>query len=130
MFERRTSHGSSDRSASASASVSRPRAVEMLESLTRQAASALENARLHQQLADRERRLQDLANRLFETREEERRRVACDIHDGLVQVAAVAHQNLRAYAEAHAPGSTPSRERLDRALQLVGLTVKEGDFSL
>jgi PAS domain S-box-containing protein len=100
-------------------------AVEMLESLTRQAASALENARLHQQLAERERRLQDLANRLLETREEERRRVACDIHDGLVQVAAVAHQNLRTYAEAHAPGSTPSRGRLDRALQLVELTVKE-----
>jgi PAS domain S-box-containing protein len=99
--------------------------VEMLESLTRQAASALENARLHQQLAERERRLQDLANRLLETREEERRRVACDIHDGLVQVAAVAHQNLRAYAEAHAPGSTPGRERLDRALQLVELTGKE-----
>jgi PAS domain S-box-containing protein len=99
--------------------------VEILESLTRLATSALENAQLHQQLAERERRLQDLASRLLEVREEERRRVACDIHDGLVQVAAVAHQNLRAYLEAHTPGTTPSRERLDRALQLVELTVGE-----
>lgn len=99
--------------------------VETLESITRQAASALENARLHREVAEREGRLQDLAGRLLEAREEERRRLACDIHDGLVQVAVAAHQNLQTYVEAHLPGSPPSRDGLDRALQLAAQTVDE-----
>jgi DNA-binding NarL/FixJ family response regulator/signal transduction histidine kinase len=99
--------------------------VETLESMTRQAASALENACLHQEVAERERRLQDLARRLLEAREEERRRVACDIHDGLIQVAVAAHQNLQTYVEAHLPRSPSSWERLDRALQLVAQAVDE-----
>ena len=57
-------------------------AVELLGSLASQAASALENARLYGELAERERRLQDLVGKLMVTQEEERRRVAYDVHDG------------------------------------------------
>jgi DNA-binding NarL/FixJ family response regulator/two-component sensor histidine kinase len=49
--------------------------VEILESITRQAASAFENARLHRELAEREHLLEDLAGRLLEVRKEERRRL-------------------------------------------------------
>jgi DNA-binding NarL/FixJ family response regulator/signal transduction histidine kinase len=99
--------------------------VEILESITRQAASAFENARLHRELAEREHLLEDLAGRLLEVRKEERRRLAQDIHDGLVQVALAAHQNLQTYADDHPPESPLSRQNLDQALGLVKQTVEE-----
>jgi GAF domain-containing protein len=58
--------------------------AETLETLSRQAASALENAKLYREVAERKRRLEDLASKLLEVRKEERHRLACDIHDGLV----------------------------------------------
>jgi GAF domain-containing protein len=51
-------------------------AVEVIVSLTSQAASALENARLYEELGNRERMLQDLVKKLLGAQEEERRRVA------------------------------------------------------
>ena len=74
-------------------------AVEILRSLAAQAASALENARLYGELAERERRLADLIGQLFTAQEEERRRVAYEVHDGLAQVAAAAHQHLQGFAQ-------------------------------
>lgn len=99
--------------------------VELLESLTRQAAIAFENARLHRELAERERRLQDLVGKLLVAREEERRLVARDIHDGLTQVAVAAHQNLQAYADGNPPASPRGETELHRALHLAKRTVRE-----
>lgn len=98
--------------------------VHALESLARQAASALENARLFRELAERERQLRDLVGKLLVAQEEERRRVACDIHDGLTQVAIAAHQHLQAYAEDHPPVYSSS-QRMDRILELSEQTVEE-----
>jgi PAS domain S-box-containing protein len=98
--------------------------VRTLESLTRQAASAIENARLYRELAERERQLRTLVGKLMMAQEEERRRVACDVHDGLTQVAITAHQQLQAYAEDHPPGCS-SRKEIDRILELSGQTVEE-----
>jgi signal transduction histidine kinase/DNA-binding response OmpR family regulator len=100
-------------------------AGEILGSLANQAASALENARLYRELADREQQLQGLVGRLLAAQEEERRRVAYDVHDGVAQVAASAHQHLQAYAGFHRPRSAQGRERLDRALELARRTVGE-----
>jgi DNA-binding NarL/FixJ family response regulator/signal transduction histidine kinase len=98
---------------------------ETLESLTSQAASALENTKLHRKLAERERQLEDLASQFLEVRTEERRRLACDIHDGLVQVATAAHEVLQAYADDKPTVSDLGRKDLDRALELVKQTVGE-----
>jgi DNA-binding NarL/FixJ family response regulator/signal transduction histidine kinase len=98
---------------------------ETLESLTRQAASALENAKLYRELAERERRLENLASTLLEVRKEERRRLACDLHDGLVQVTAAAHEVLQAYVDDNPSTPVLGREKLDRALELVKQTVGE-----
>lgn len=98
--------------------------VNTLEGLTHQVASALENARLYQRVAERERQLQNLVGKLLVAQEEERRRVACDIHDGLTQVAIAAHQHLQAYAEDHPPGCQAS-QRMDRILELSEQTVEE-----
>lgn len=99
--------------------------VEILRSLAAQAASALENATLYGELAEREKRLAELVGQLFTAQEEERRRVAYEVHDGLAQLAAGAHQHLQGFARFYPPESVKGRELLDRALGLVQRTVGE-----
>jgi PAS domain S-box-containing protein len=99
--------------------------AEMLYSLASQAASALENARLYTELSERENQLRDLVGRLIMAQEKERRRVAYDIHDGLAQSAAAAHQHLQAFARHHTICSAQDQEELDEALELVRELVGE-----
>lgn len=77
------------------------------------------------QLVDRERRLKDLVGKLVAAQEEERRRVAYEVHDGPTQVAIAAHHHLQAFADDHPPGSTVEPGELDRALELSQRAVKE-----
>jgi len=99
--------------------------IEMVSSLTSQAASALESAWLHEELGDRERALQDLVKRLLGAKEEERRRVAYEVHDGLAHVAVAAHQNLQAFARRYAPETEQGRRELDRILGQVRTMVSD-----
>ena len=99
--------------------------VEILESLASQAASAFENARLYGELAEREKRLQDLVGKILVAQEEERRRVAYEVHDSLAQVAAAAHQHLQAFIQYHPPQSEEGRKDLTRVSELVRQTVGE-----
>jgi signal transduction histidine kinase len=77
------------------------------------------------QLVDCERRLKDLIGKLAAAQEEERRRVAYEVHDGPTQVAIAAHQHLQAFADNHPSGSTVEPGELDRALELAQQAVKE-----
>jgi signal transduction histidine kinase len=101
---------------------------ETLISLANQGASALENARLYAELSERENRLQDLIRKLITAQEEERRKVSYEVHDGLAQTAAGAHQLLQAFARRHPPDSQEGRKDLDRVLQLVQQTVGEARY--
>jgi PAS domain S-box-containing protein len=101
---------------------------ETLISLANQGASALENARLYTELAKRENRLQDLIRKLITAQEEERRKVSYEVHDGLAQTAAGAHQLLQAFARQHPPTSEKGSKDLARALQLVQQTVGEARY--
>jgi signal transduction histidine kinase len=85
----------------------------------------LENARLYEELAERERRLQELVGKILVAQEEERRRVAYEVHDGLAQVAAAAHQHLQAFTQYHPPTSQEGCEDLARVSKLVRQTVGE-----
>jgi PAS domain S-box-containing protein len=99
--------------------------MKILSSLTSQAASALENASLYEELEERGRALQDLVGKLLSAQEEERRRVAYEVHDGLAQVAVAAHQNLQAFARRHSPGTERGRRELEQILGQVRATVSD-----
>ncbi|MDQ4001958.1 MAG: PAS domain-containing sensor histidine kinase [Actinomycetota bacterium] len=76
-------------------------------------------------LMESERRLKELVGKLVKVQEEERRRVAYEIHDGLTQVAVAAHQHLQAFAHARSPGLAAEPGELDVPLELAQRTVKE-----
>ncbi len=99
--------------------------VDILGSMTSQAASALENARLYGELAEREKQLEDLVGKLLAAQEEERRRVAYEVHDGLAQVAVAAHQRLQAYSRRYPPEMEKGRRDLQRVSRLVRQTVSD-----
>jgi signal transduction histidine kinase len=84
-----------------------------------------ELAWLYKELDERERALQNLAKRLLGAQEEERRRVAYEVHDGLAQVAVAAHQNLQAFARRYAPETEQGKRELDRILGQVRTTVSD-----
>ncbi len=78
-----------------------------------------------EQLAERERQLETLVGKLLAAQEEERRRVAYEVHDGPTQLLIATHQLLQAFAEDHPPGATVAPGALDRPLQLAQRAVKE-----
>ena len=99
--------------------------LDTLTSLANQGASTLENARLYEELAARERELRDLVGRMLVAEEEERRRVAYEVHDGLTQMMVAAHQRLQIFAEDYPPGSAEGREDLEELIKLVQRAVTE-----
>ena len=67
------------------ADVINPTVGNLLTSLAMQVAAALENADLYQRLQEHREQLRTLVEQLIAVQEEERRMVAYDIHDGLIQ---------------------------------------------
>jgi signal transduction histidine kinase len=63
-----------------------------------QAAIALENARLYQNITDNETRLNLLVKQLAHVQEEERRLVGLDLHDGLTQILLSTNMHLNTFA--------------------------------
>lgn len=107
-----------------SAVIGRSEALETLRSIAHQVAAALDNARLYQQLSEREQYLQHLVRSLLVFEENERRRIAYNIHDGLTQSAAALHMRLQTYADKHVPVLPEEREELRRIVGLVQQTVR------
>jgi PAS domain S-box-containing protein len=77
------------------------------------------------QLAESKNELRDLLGKLLVAQEEERRRVAYEVHDGLTQMVVAIHQHLQVFATDHPPGSTAGETELERLLWLAQQTVVE-----
>src|SRR5215203_6678393 len=71
------------------------------------------------QLAERERQLEDLVGKLIAAHGEERRWVAYEVHDSLIQMAIAAQRYIQTFADTHPPGSEVRPGELDRPLELV-----------
>jgi PAS domain S-box-containing protein len=99
--------------------------ADELSILADQAAGALERTRLYRELAERERRLEDLVAKLVLAQDEERRRIAFELHDGLAQVAAAAQEHLEAFVARYRGHAGQQRDDLDRSLALQMRTVIE-----
>jgi two-component system, NarL family, sensor kinase len=88
-------------------------------------AGAIENARLHRRLAEREEALERFAERMVEWQEHERRRMAGEIHDGISQRIVSLFFHLSAAADA-IPGSPQvAAEQVARAQELAGAALDE-----
>lgn len=98
---------------------------EFLSSLCAQAAIALDNSRLYDKLLDHEQRLQYLVDRMVRVQEDERQRVAHEIHDGLTQTLIAINHHLQAYSRDFAPQDEEGLGRLERILQLAHSAVEE-----
>ena len=88
-------------------------------------AGAIENARLHQRLAEREEALERFAERTVEWQEHERRRLAGEIHDGISQRIVSLFFHLSAAADAIPASPTVAAEQVARAQELAAAALDE-----
>jgi GAF domain-containing protein len=99
--------------------------LELLCLFADHAAIAIENARLYAELSDRAGQMKLLVGKLLRAQDEERRRVAYEVHDSLAQVAAATHQHLEALAALNEPRTDAGRHELEAARQTAQQTVRE-----
>ena len=103
-----------------------PRDIELLLVIGRLIAGSLHQARLHRQLATRERAHEDFAEQVIAAQERERRRLAGDIHDGISQRLVGLTYRLDAAARAIDDADQASAaEQMEKARDLVDLTLAE-----
>lgn len=100
--------------------------IESLQLLATLLAAHLENSRLLETLQARERTMSELVHRLFTAQEDERKRVAYDLHDGLAQSLAGLHQRLQGFAGRCPSLSTELNNELQSILTLAQSCVGEG----
>jgi PAS domain S-box-containing protein len=100
----------------------------VIRDITERKRAEEELRRLNQELAEREHELHSLVGRMTAVQEEERRRVAYEVHDGFAQIAAAAYRRLQTFAEHRRPESAEAREELENAIALVQRTVGEARY--
>src|SRR5215211_5404881 len=99
--------------------------VNIRRDITERKRTEEELRRLNQGLAERERELRRIVRRIVAIQEEERRRVAYEVHDGFTQTVAAAYRRLQTFAEHRRLESEEDREELENAIALVRRTVEE-----
>ncbi|KIQ00988.1 MULTISPECIES: sensor histidine kinase [Pseudomonas] len=100
--------------------------LESLQLLATLLAAHLDNQRLHGDLLARERTMSELVHRLLSAQEDERRRVAYDLHDGLAQTLAGLHQRLQGFASQCPTLPDAQQQELSTILDLAQRCVREG----
>lgn len=99
--------------------------VELLRSVAGLVAGAIENARLHQRLAEREEALERFAEQTVEWQENQRRRLAGEIHDGISQRIVSLFFHLCAAADAIPHDPAVAAGQVARAQELATAALEE-----
>ncbi len=99
---------------------------KLLSSLMAQGSIALENADLYQRLALQREQLRRLVDELMTAQEEERRMVAYDIHDGLLQYLVATRLLLRNYAALLEQDPDAARGLLKDGMEQLATAIHEG----
>jgi signal transduction histidine kinase len=100
--------------------------VHILRLLTDQAAVALGNARLHQNLIEREERERTLLQKMTQLQEEERRLIGLDLHDGLMQLIMSANMHLTTLNSNDTSALDPrAQEKLESSRAMIKRAIKE-----
>jgi signal transduction histidine kinase len=101
------------------------RDIRLLTSIGSLVAGALHQARLHRQLAARERAHEQFVEHVIAVQEAERRRLAADMHDGISQRLLSLAFHLDAAADALTATPEFAAQQLERARELTDLTLDE-----
>jgi len=96
--------------------------VRLLEGIARQIATAVENAKLHQEVQRKEEIRGELLQDIFSIQEEERKRIARELHDETSQVLASLTANLQAVA-GMLPASTSKAKAILRKAQTLCINI-------
>ncbi len=99
--------------------------TELLRSVAGLVAGAIENAQLHRRLAEREEALERFAERTVEWQEDERRRLAGEIHDGISQRIVSLFFHLSAAADAIPGAPQVAAEQVALAQELATAALDE-----
>jgi signal transduction histidine kinase len=99
---------------------------KLLSSLMAQGSIALENADLYQRLALHREQLRRLVDELMTAQEEERRMVAYDIHDGLLQYLVATRLLMRNYAMMLEQNPDVAHELLQDGMDQLASAINEG----
>ncbi len=99
---------------------------KLLSSLMAQGSIALENADLYQRLALHREQLRHLVDELMTAQEEERRMVAYDIHDGLLQYLVATRLLMRNYAVMLEQNPNAAHELLQEGMDQLASAINEG----
>ena len=104
--------------------------VELLRSVAGLMAGAIENARLHRRLAEREEAMERFAERIVLAQEAERRRLAGEIHDGISQRVVSLSFHLSAAADTVATAPDVAAREITEAQLLAGAALDETRFAI
>ncbi len=102
-----------------------PEDVQLLSSISNQIAVAIENVRLYDELREREGRRGDLLRLVISTQEEERRRIARELHDETSQALTSLSLELGAVAGSLPPGADEAEAKLKGIQSIVTRTLDE-----